>query len=263
MTASAEPTESKGVLSALRNGVAVLRAFSTERPLLGVTEIAEQTGMHKSSVSRLLAALEDEGMLDRDTDSRKYRLGLGLVTLAGPILGEMDVRRAARPVLRALRDQTDETAALMVWSNDESVCVGQEPSRRLIKHSTPLGIGYRTALSASVMAFMSAIPAPAALDLLETGRLTLADNDPVGHRRYLDRVREQADRGWFVNDRATAIDEVGVAALVHDYRGDVAGAVLVAAPSYRVTAQEIDDFGHAVKAAADEVAQRLGFAEQS
>ena len=73
-------TESSG-FPALRNGLDVLRAFDAGHDRLGVVELAERTGLHKSTVSRLLVALEDEGLVERDEQSRKYSLGLGLVLL--------------------------------------------------------------------------------------------------------------------------------------------------------------------------------------
>lgn len=81
----------------LHNGVSVLRTFSVTEPLQGVTEIAAKVGLHKSTVSRILSSLEQLELAERDTASRRYRLGLGVIALAGPLLADLDVRRAAYP----------------------------------------------------------------------------------------------------------------------------------------------------------------------
>src|SRR4051812_9839662 len=134
-------------MTVLRNGIGVLLAFSAEEPLLGVTDIATRVGLHKSTVSRILATLEQDGLVERDADSRRFRLGLGVIAMAGPLLADLDVRRAAYPVLQELSRRTGETAALMLWNGTETVCVEQVASHHEVKHTTPLGARYRTARS--------------------------------------------------------------------------------------------------------------------
>ena len=94
VTIPPKPTETDGSpdgragTSVLLNGLKVLETFSIEEPLLGVTEIAGRVGMHKSSVSRILAVLEQVHYVERDPESGRFRLGLGVIGLAGPLLAE-------------------------------------------------------------------------------------------------------------------------------------------------------------------------------
>src|SRR5512132_3005425 len=85
-------TDAKGA-SVVVNAIAVLRSFTADEPLLGVTEIANRVGLHKSTVSRILATFEQEGLVERDPDTRRFRLGLGLIAVAGPLLAELEERR--------------------------------------------------------------------------------------------------------------------------------------------------------------------------
>ena len=129
--------------SVIVNAIAVLRTFTADEPLLGVTEIAHRVGLHKSTVSRILATFEQEHLVERDAETRRFRLGLGLIAVAGPLLAELEERRVAYPVLRELTEQTGETSALMVWNGTESMCVEQIASPHQIKHTTPLGARYQ------------------------------------------------------------------------------------------------------------------------
>ena len=160
--------DTKGT-SVIVNAIAVLRCFTADEPLLGVTEIANRVGLHKSTVSRILATFEQEHLVERDPETRRFRLGLGLIAVAGPLLAELEERRVAYPVLRELTEQTGETSALMVWNGTESMCVEQIPSPHQIKHTTPLGARYKDALSASVQVFLSAEPAERVRALLRSG----------------------------------------------------------------------------------------------
>ncbi|THJ66549.1 IclR family transcriptional regulator [Arthrobacter echini] len=244
--------------SVIINAIAVLRTFTADEPLLGVTEIASRVGLHKSTVSRILATFEQEHLVERDAETRRFRLGLGLIAVAGPLLADLEERQVAHPVLRALAEQTGETSALMVWSDDQSMCVEQIPSHHQIKHSTPLGTRYKDAMSASVQVFLSAAPTEDVVSLLRNGSITYPELDDTALDAYLLRLEENRLRGWASNYGETSTDEVGVAAPVHDHRGHLVAAVLIPAPRFRVDPDRLQDLGAACSAAAQQVTARLG-----
>lgn len=250
-------TDAKGA-SVVVNAIAVLRTFTAEEPLLGVTEIANRVGMHKSSVSRILATFEQENLVERDPETKRFRLGLGLIAVAGPLLAEMEERRVAYPVLRQLTEQTGETSALMLWNGDEAICVEQIASHHQIKHTTPLGARYRDAMSASVQVFLSTLPAERVRELLRSGTITFPGLDDAGLAAYEARLQDVAQRGWAGNYGESSMDEVGVAAPVRDHRGDVVAAVLIPAPRFRVSTEQFESLGEACVAASAKVTTRLG-----
>ena len=244
--------------SVIVNAIAVLRTFTADEPLLGVTEIANRVGLHKSTVSRILATFEQEHMVERDPETRRFRLGLGLIAVAGPLLAELEERRVAYPVLRELTEQTGETSALMVWNGSESMCVEQIASRRQIKHSTPLGARYQDAMSASVQVFLSAEPAERVRSLLRSGTIKYPGLDDASLDGYQIKLSDVVGRGWAINYGESSIDEVGVAAPVYDHRGDIVAVVLIPAPKFRVSRERLQSLGEACAAAAHQVTTRLG-----
>ena len=171
--------------SVILNAIEVMRCFSVETPLLGVTEIASRVGLHKSTVSRILATLEQEDLVERDPSSRRFKLGLGLIAVTGPLLADLDVRRAAYPVLQELTDRTGETSALMVWNGNQAVCVEQIASPQQVKHTTPLGTRYNTALSSSVQIFLAQAGIDAARSMISEGTVILADTTPATLERSM------------------------------------------------------------------------------
>lgn len=244
--------------SVIVNAIAVLRCFSAQEPLLGVTEIAQRVGMHKSSVSRILATLEQEELVERDPDSRRFKLGLGLIAVAGPLLAELEERRAAYPLLRRLTEQTGETSALMVWNGRESMCVEQIASPQQVKHTAPLGTRYHDALSASVQVFLSQEPEERVRALLLDGTISHPGLDDAGLQAYLLRLAGVAPLGYATNYGESSLDEVGVAAPVYDHRGDPVAAVLIPAPKFRVSQERLQTLGEACARTAGLVTSRLG-----
>jgi DNA-binding IclR family transcriptional regulator len=251
-------TDETPAASVLLNGIRVMQAFSVGEPVLGVTEIARRVELHKSSVSRILRTLEQASLVERDADSGRYRLGLGVIALAGPLLANLDVRRVAAAPLAELAERTRETAALMVWTGAEAVSVEQVPGPQLIKHAAAIGTRYAGAASASVQVFLAALPAGRVRSLLDEGRIA-GPADPAGLDAYLARLAEVRAEGVAVNDGESAVDEVGVAAPVRDHRGEVAAAVLLSAPRYRVSADVLALLVTAVRASAAEISSRLGW----
>lgn len=254
--------EARNAPSVLHNGIRVLRAFSIDDPTLGVTEIARRVGLHKSSVSRILGQLEALDLVVRDAESGRFRLGLGLIGLAGPLLANLDVRRVAYPALEELTERTQETSALVVWSGNESVSVEQVPSPRQVKHTTPIGTRYTTSASASVQVFLAELPEQGARALLEGGMLHHGRGDEPSVRRCLDQLAEVRAEGVAVNAGATSVEEVGVSAPVRDHRGEVTAAILLSAPSFRVSDEILAQLVTAVRTTAREVSARLGAADR-
>lgn len=257
MAATNAESDARGT-SALTNGLAVLRTFTVDEPQQGVSEIAAKVGLHKSTVSRILATLEVEELVERDPATRRFRLGLGVISLAGPLLANLDVRRVAYPVLTELSRRTGETAALMLWDGDEAVCVEQVPSTHQVKHTTPLGTRYRDAPSSSVQVFLAGLDQFQVSSLLMGGRIAYPGLDQAALDNYLVRLQEVDERGYALNYGETSLEEVGVAAPVRDHRGQRVAAVLVSAPRFRVSPEQATAIAQATVEAAREVEVRLG-----
>ena len=253
----AENGEARGI-SVLQNGIAVLRAFTVEETLLGVSEIAAKVGLHKSTVSRILATLEQEGLVERDPSTRRFRLGLGIIAMAGPLLADLDVRRLAYPVLHELSRRTGETAALMLWDGGEAVCVEQVPSSHQVKHTTPLGTRYNTAASSSVQVFLAQLDPFEVRSLLLKGTIDHPGLTEVALEAYTVRLREVRERGFALNYGETSLEEVGVAAPVRDHRGEPVAAVLLSAPRFRVSSDQLSLLTEATAGAAAQISSRLG-----
>ncbi len=248
----------QGVAASLLNGLAVLEAFSIETPVLGVTEIANRVNLHKSTVSRILNGLTEAGYIQRDEDTGRFRLGLGVIRLSGPLLADLDVRRAALPYLEDLTAATRETSAISVWNGTEAIVVEQVASPHQVKHTATIGTHYPRYESSSVRILLAGLPSATVQRLLGDGTITMeagsgAPQPVAAHLQYL------RETGYSVNDGYTTDEEYGVSAPVRDYRGVVVGCITVSAPRSRVYKQHsMEALAQAVKGAAAQVSERLG-----
>ena len=114
-----------GSIQSVERAILLLKEFGLSGPELGVTEASKRLGLHKSTVSRLLGTLERGGFVEQVSDTRRYRLGLQLASLAGLAVTQLDLSSAARPYLVNLAAQSEETATLSVLDGDEAVNIDQ------------------------------------------------------------------------------------------------------------------------------------------
>lgn len=243
--------------SAASTLIRVLRCFTVDEPVRGVSEIAAEVGLHKSSVSRILTTLQSERLVQQDEISRKYRLSWGMLGIAGPLLSTLDVRKAAVGALQDLRDATHETASLIVSDGVEGISVEQVVSPQAIKHTSDMGTRYDTGFSASIQVFCSQLPDEKVRALLRSGQLLF--DGPVDEEAYLEHLHEIHERGYAINAGLTAPDEVGIAAPVFDHRGEIVAALMIAAPRYRTDDARIAEIGPLVADAAAQVSVGLGY----
>ena len=92
---------------------------------MGVTEVAGELGVHKSTAFRLIATLEQRGLIEQTEERGKYRLGVGLLRLAGATTARLDVVQEARPICRQLAQRTGETVNVAVLSDNSALYLDQ------------------------------------------------------------------------------------------------------------------------------------------
>lgn len=140
-------------VESVEKALSILEAFSTERQMLTLTEIASETGLHKSNISRLAASLERFGYLKRGPD-RRFRLGPALWRLGGLYRLNFELGESVRPALRKLVGETGETASFHVPDQDERVCLYRENSPDPVRHHLEEGtrLTMRSGASAHILA---------------------------------------------------------------------------------------------------------------
>jgi DNA-binding IclR family transcriptional regulator len=195
----------------------------------GVNALARRIGVNPSSASRTLATLEQGGFVEREPGG-PYRLGLHLVALADSVLARLDVRELARPQLRALVEQTGETATLSVPGADEAVTVDFVPGASSVVSMARLGrpsVGHATAAGKVLLAQRGAPAGP--LHAYTERTIT----DPERLRDELAAVRSQ---GWAEAVGEREPDLNALAAAVRGRGGELAAIIGLQGPAARFTA---------------------------
>lgn len=230
---------------------------------LQLRQIAQQTGINKSTAYRFLAHLESEGYLFRD-DAGSYVIGLKLVRLGSGITYQMTLRTISRPVLQKLWKTAGETVNLGVLDGQEVLYLDVMESPHSFRLVSQIGLRrpiYCTALGKALVACLPDEEREQLLSSLGLERLTPHTiTRPARLRKELAAVRQQ---GYAVDHEEAVLGARCVSAPIRDETGKVTAAVSVSGPITRISRQKIPFFAAAVSEAARAISARLGFSELS
>jgi DNA-binding IclR family transcriptional regulator len=240
----------------------VLLLFTSGPASLGVSAIARELGLSKAVVHRILQSLASRQVVVADQDTRGYRLGSAAVALGARALRDLDLRRAARPILRRLRDDTNETTTLSELLGNSRVYLDQFTSTQEIKMTVELGTPHALHAGGTGKVMLAFLPDEIQHRLL-SGRLEpLTDATIVDPETLTEQLQQIRATGFSVSLGERQQGAGSVAAPVFDVDGEIVGAISICGPVGRFDAKAIGSYGPSVRAAAEEVSRALGWASR-
>jgi len=249
----------------LERGLAVLSTFTSTRPLIGVSEIAREVGLSRSSAHRYIATLAVLGYLEQDSPTRKYRLGPRVLDLGFSAINSMELRVIALPYLQSLSDATGHTVNMAVLDGVDIVYVERCRSASIGQREIDLNLhvgsrlpAYCTSMGKMLLAGLQPNDLDRRLAAMELNRR--GPNTIVGVkalREELARVREQ---GLAVNNEELAYGLRSIAAPVRGRDGDVVAAINLAAHRSLVSMKDLAArLGPELRTTAREISLRSGY----
>jgi DNA-binding IclR family transcriptional regulator len=226
-------------VNALARGLEVLRAFEPQDGSLGNQEIAERTGLPKSSVSRLTHTLTALGYLEHVPRLSKYRIGVAVLALGHACIGAAALLEVARAPMKSLANYADVTVAL--GGRDRLSMVYLDVHRGRQTSAVPLDVGarvpiHRTALG---MAYLWAIPSKERAILLRAIRRH-AGAEWRTLRKRLDAAGQELGRTGFCTAAGTferGMNGIGTALILKD--GAEIRALSASAPAFQHSVESL------------------------
>lgn len=254
-----EVTRDGGVVQSVDRAITILEILARDGTA-GVTEVAAELGVHKSTAFRLMGTMEARGVVEQTGVRGKYRVGLGLVRMAGSTAARIDLVQAARPHIKELATETGETINVAVLVDSSALYLDQIVGTSSLQPHNWVGQRRPLHATSSGKALVAHL-APDEVDVL-IPRLEAHTERTVTRRRTLHRhLAEVRERGY-----AVTVDELeegltALAAPVRDAHGDVVASISVSGSTWRLDAATRRATARPLLHAAGEVSRALGWSE--
>ena len=237
----------------------ILELLSLEKDGLGVTEIGNRIGLHKSTVHRILSAMAERGYIEKSGKSA-YKLGLKLIEISSVYLNSIELKTEARPYLWELTSKLNQTTHLAILEGNEAVYIDKVDVMTSIRLYSQIGRRipvYCSGLGKCLLSGLAESKLHEVIDSCSFKQLT--DNTIMDKDQLLLQVEEARKNGWALDNGEHEAGVRCIAAPIFDYRGKVIAAVSVSGPANAITPDRDQETGNMVKDVALKISKRVGF----
>jgi DNA-binding IclR family transcriptional regulator len=255
-----KPSDRQYSSQVLDRVVRILECFGPERTDLRLLEIAAATGLHKSTIYRLLEAMRAHRLLGFDAQSGRYYPGLKLFEIGSLAAARFALERHAHPTLEHLANVSGETAHLCVLDGADVVYIAKVECTRTLRIPSAVGQrnpAYSTGVGKAILAFLS--PGEIESYIASTPLKPFTRKTLTSASELKANLRQIAARGYAVDDQEREDGVRCVAAPVRGHNGEVVAGISIAGPTMRVTRERIAELAGHVIAAAGEISAALGY----
>lgn len=246
-------------VQSLVRSLAILNRLATADDGVTLTEIARQVALSPSTTHRLLTTLEQERYVHFDAERRLWSVGVQAFVAGNAFLKTRSVAGLARPHMRALMEQAEETVNLAIEDQHEAVYLAQVECRQMMRAFARPGGRVPLHCSGVGKALLSAMSAPDIARVLRQRGMnrmtpkTITDTETL--RADLAQTRQ---RGYAIDDEEHAIGLRCIAAVIFNESAEAVAAVSVSGPMARIPDERIPLLGQHVKRKADAITAQFG-----
>lgn len=220
-------------VQAVAKAIELLEALAEDGARPTVQVLSTKLGLSRNKTFRLLATLEDKGLIERSEDSGTYHLGLNAFEMAQHILKSDSLIRLAHPIMADLARKLDEAVYITVMNNDEVLFLDMVDSFQQVKAVDLVGkrFPFFTNAAGKVIRSVSSI------DLFSRASKKRGIPHPKELELELDEIRK---KGVAVDFNGLGEGICAVAVVIRDYAGKVVGALTLLAPSFRMLQERLE-----------------------
>jgi len=237
----------------------LLSRFDSSRAEWGVTELSKDLEINKSTVSKILSTLENHRYLVKNTENRKYKLGLRWFELGSLVASQLDPQKEALVYMEELNRKVGETVHLVVMDDFDIVYINKVESPQSLRIGTRVG-GRLPAHCTGVGKVLLAALSPEELSIFlkkrPLKRFTPSTiTSPERLKEALAQIRAQ---GYALDREEFNGGLMCVAAPIKDYSHKIIGAISISGPTSRIRQKNLEKLIPRVKNTAQKISQRLG-----
>jgi len=251
----------KYVINSVVRAIDVLKCFSFENPTYKFPEFQKKLGFNKTTLTRILASLEKSEIIERNGETKQYKLTSHLFRIGNVYRDQMNLYNVAMPLLSELVASEKETVHLAVLHNFRVLYIGKRESSQSIGIMSRIGSlnpCYSTGVGKIILAYLDQDEIDRFFDTVELKRSTPSTIcEPNELRRHLKQIKEQ---GYAIDKGENEEDIHCVAGPIFNGRGKVIAGLSIAGPVFRMTGEKINEkLIPAVKKTAQMISKSMGY----
>src|SRR4051812_9979539 len=249
------------MLRSLKKVFLLIDAFTAETPEWTLADLTRHVDMPKPTVHHIMTTLMEGGWIDRNVDTKKFRLGVRLWEKGSLAIKQMGLRDIARPHVEGLVRQCGETVRLGILDTVDPgwvIYIDRVEGRQTVRADnagTVRAPSYCVATGKAMLAHNPDIVKGMVMRQLR-GYTEHTLTDPKALDKDLALTRK---RGYSLNRSEFHGEVVGIAAPIHNHEGRVVAAIGISAPAYRLGADGVKRIAPVVVSTAGEISRSAGF----
>ncbi len=185
----------------VKKAFAILNAVSAVKDGLGVSELAKQLKIAKSTVHGMTSALEELGAVMRNPVTKKYKLGFMLLEIGRSAYSQVDLKAAARPITEELMEKTRTSVFLGIQNWDHVTILDIVEARQDLNITAPVGSTIPLLAGAVGKVFLASMDENQAFKHIKSkGLPQFTDNSIVDLDRYRRELKRVREKGYAIDD---------------------------------------------------------------
>jgi IclR family KDG regulon transcriptional repressor len=238
----------------------LIELLATAKDGMGVTEIGQRIGLHKSTVFRLLNALAQRGYIEKDPKTSTYKLGLKFVEIGGLFLNKLELKTEALPFMRRLAEIVGQPVHLAIRDGVEIIYIEKVESVNSIRMYSQIGRRAPVYCSAIGKILLSGLSPERLRELFAEIRFERFTPNTILSPVELEKEILRAETaGWAVDNEEHEPNIRCIAAPVYDYTGKIIAAVSVSGENRVIRPERDREIAGFVVETAREISRRMGY----
>jgi DNA-binding IclR family transcriptional regulator len=225
-----------------------------------VTEISKILNMLPSKVSRMLGTIEKDGFLEKNPETKKYRLGIRFFELGVVYAFHLPLRRIIRPHIEQMAKELNLTVGWAILRNNRVIVVDRIQNMNIDMLAQRIGLNlpiHTTAIGKLLLAYLPEEEQDKILESIDLAKLT--DATMVDKKLIKENLKVIKERGYATDEGETHEDLNGIAAPIKNSTGDVVAAIHLMGENSRTSLQEFFQFASFLKEKALFISRQLGY----
>jgi IclR family KDG regulon transcriptional repressor len=223
-------------------------------------EISDASGIPKSTAHRLLKELHDYGFISKNTESKRYSLGIAFIQIGLGLLEKLDLKKVATPYLEQINSETLETVHLAMLIDDQIIYIDKRESKQAIRMYSYIGKdapAYCTGVGKALISFQEPETRERIIKKIEFTkftRTTISTTDEM--RRAIGEIR---DMGFAVDNEEHEDNIICIAAPIFNHKNVALASLSITTMTYRISLEKLMKYKDSLISVCREISVKLGW----